>query len=560
MARKKKKERKRLPDTFSFIGSGTKPSEESKRFMETSQTQQINAKERQKPQKKQRENFFSTGDDSTVISMEKKEWAEMLADKPNWTSLPFTHGMEMELIICTDDGEYITGDDMVHRMFEIVKEANIIMNKLINYEFEDPTFQPMPEYIRNKIGAMCRTELDEEKGLVMKVNYQLGEDYIDIDSFARDGNVTAITYILELVTPVCNYAEELAYWASTLFNLAKKTLPKYLHILATAFNPTSKEYNRGLSQGDHHHIGTFESELERVQCYDMIRNFIPHLVALSVNSPIINNTPTDVVKVRKGVYTCPNCVRSLRLLYNTTMLSSNEAKHYIPYLSGGDEANKKFLLDTLQKVDLYDARYQDVFPWTEFGTIEVRIMDAQISICRRIGLGMLVQALCYKARKLVHKGNWVPDCGSETITDNRKCAIERGLISIFKTAKLTREELDQYDPGFGEFYLGPPDKPYKFLFQAVQGMFHYLKDVLKELNYLYSPFLKPLLQSVFGNITYAKPPLTEAEYQLSLYDYKLKNGETPNILNDLIYFTMEYSKDPLQQPLTGQLSLPESMR
>jgi hypothetical protein len=469
--------------------------------------------------------------------------------------------MEMELIICTSDGEYITGEDMVFRMFEIVKDANRIMNKLISYEEQDPAFQPMPEYIRGKLGSMCWLEEDEEKGLVMKINYRIGdtETFINIDSFARDGNVTAITYILELVTPVCVYAEELAYWGSTLFNLAKKTLPKDLHIVASAFNPASKEYNRGLSQGDHHHIGTFTSDVERVQCYDMIRNFIPHLIALSVNSPIINNAPTDVVKIRNGMITSPNCVRSLRLLYNTSMLSSNDPKHFIPYLTGFDDENKKYLLAVLQKMDLYDARYQDVFPWTDFETIEVRVMDAQLSICRRIGLGLLVQTLCYKARKLNQAGRWVPDIGSETITFNRKGAISRGLISIFKNVNSNLEEIEEFDPGFSEYYFGPTSNPHRYLFQAVQGMFHYLKEELKELNYLYSPFLKPILQSVFGSISYASPPIAEAEYQLSLYDYKVKNGEVPNILSDLIYFTLEYSKDPLQQPLTGELTLPKSM-
>ena len=90
-------------------------------------------------------------------------------------------------------------------------------------------------------------------------------------------------------------------------------------------------------------------------------------------------------------------------------------------------------------------------------------------------------------------------------------------------------------------------------------MFHYIKEELKELGFLYSPFLKPILQSVFGTVSYADVPITEAEYQLSLYDYKMKNGEVPNVLNDLIYFTLEYSKDPLNNPLTGELTLPDSM-
>jgi hypothetical protein len=188
------------------------------------------------------------------------------------------------------------------------------------------------------------------------------------------------------------------------------------------------------------------------------------------------------------------------------------------------------------------------------------ISDAQISICRRIGIGMLLQAMCYKARKLLNKGVWVPDAGSATIAYNRKAAIERGLIALFKPQNLTREHLAQYDPEFAEQYLGPANQPIRYMMQAVQRLFFYLKDELKELGFLYSPFMKPLLQSVFGSVSYAEPPITEAEYQLSLYKYKLDKGENPNILYDLIYFTIQYCQDPLNNPLTGVLTLPKEMR
>ncbi|KKL85247.1 hypothetical protein LCGC14_1956630, partial [marine sediment metagenome] len=320
-------------------------------------------------------------------------------------------------------------------------------------------------------------------------------------------------------------------------------------------------YMRGLSQADHSHLGTFQSELEKVQAYCMIRNFIPHIIALTCNSPILNNKPTDIVKIIGNRIVAPNCTRSLRLKFNTTMLSGNNPKHYIPYLTDLSENSINFLLHTVQKASLEDARFQDIFPATDWGTIEVRISDAQISICRRIGVGMLLQAMCYKARKLLERGVWVPDAGSETITMNRQGAIERGLISLFRVApSLSRENLAKYDPEFAEQYMGPEDQPIRYMTQAVQRMFFYLKDELKELGFLYSSFMKPILQSVFGGVSYAEPPITEAEYQLSLYDFKLKNGEDPNILYDLIYFTIQYCQDPLNNPLTGVLTLPKEMR
>ena len=317
---------------------------------------------------------------------------------------------------------------------------------------------------------------------------------------------------------------------------------------------------RGVSQADHSHLGTFESDLEKIQAYCMIRNFIPHLIALTCNSPIINNKPTDVVKIINNRITAPNCVRSLRLKYNTTMLSGNNPDHYIPYLTDLSENSINYFLQVVRKASLEDGRFQDVFPATDWGTIEVRISDAQISICRRIGVALLIQAMCYKAKKLLERGVWVPDAGSPTIAYNRKTAIERGLIALFRPQNLTRENLAQYDPEFAEQYLGPEDQPIRYMSQAVQRMFFYLKDELKDLGFLYSPFMKPLLQSVFGSVSYAEPPITEAEYQLSLYDYKLKNGEDPNILYDLIYFTIQYCQDPLNNPLTGTLTLPKEMR
>jgi len=498
------------------------------------------------------------GTDYREVLIPERPWADMLVDVEHWTPLPYTHGIEMELIIADDNGEYPPGEEMVYRMKEIVKDAIKIMDEML-YEGRSD-FLPVPDYIKQKVLARPWGRDDLEKGYAMDIRYALGDSSVDIDTFARDGNVTAITYILELVSPPCIFVEELAYWCSTLFQLAKATLPRDLHIIASAINPASKEYMRGLSQSDHHHYGSFESELEKVQGYCMIRNFVPHLIALSCNSPIINNKPTDIVKRVGNRITAPNCIRSLRLKSNTTMLSNNDPNHYIPYITDSSQNTQNYFLQVVQKASLEDGRFQDIFPFTDWNTIEVRICDAQISICRRIGIGMIMQALLYKARKLLQKGFWVPDAGSETITFNREGAIKRGLISLFKPINIKREDLAKYDQDFAEQYLGPIDQPIRYMTQAVQRMFFYIKDELKELGFLYSPFLKPVLQSVFGNISYAEPPITEAEYQLSLYKYKLDNGEDPSILYDLIYFTIQYCQDPLNNPLTGTLALPKEMR
>ncbi|MBY8982804.1 MAG: hypothetical protein KGD57_07640, partial [Candidatus Lokiarchaeota archaeon] len=311
------------------------------------------------------------GTDYREVYIDDRSWGEILVDVQNWTRLPFTHGMEMELIIADDNGNYPDGDEMVYRMREIVKDAIRIMDQIL-YEGRSD-FYPVPDYVRQKVLARPWGKEDIEKGYVMDIRYQIGNYHVDIDTFGRDGNVTAITYILELVTPPCEYIEELAYWSSTLFLLAKNTLPKDLHIIASAVNPAANEYQRGLTQGDHHHLGGFESELEKIQAYCMIRNFIPHLIALSTNSPIINNRPTDVVKIINNRITAPNCVRSLRLKNNASMLSNNDPRHYIPYLTSTDMNAQNLFLQTVAKASMEDGRFQDLFPFTDWGTIELRV-------------------------------------------------------------------------------------------------------------------------------------------------------------------------------------------
>ncbi|MGV9171639.1 MAG: hypothetical protein ACOC35_03580 [Promethearchaeia archaeon] len=510
----------------------------------------------------QNDKLFVGEDYREIFSWEyDRSWPEILSDLQRWTPMPFTLGIEQELIIAYDDGSYPPGEEMVYRMKEIVKDAMRIMKQIVAGERND--FLPIPDYIREKVQDIYGNE-DKEKGYVMDIGYRLPNgspsSQVDVDTFGRDGNVTAITYILELVTPPCEYIEELAYWASTLFLLAKTTLPSDLHIIASGINPAPKNYMRGLTQADHFHIDHFRNDTEKAMVYCMLRNFIPHLISLSVNSPIINNKPTDVVKVIKDRIAAPNCIRSLRLKYNASMLSTNVPDGFLPYLTSTGKEGQEQFLQAVKKASLEDGRMQDIFPFTEFGTIEFRVCDAQISICRRIGMAMIIQALALKARKLLDQGKWVPNAGAATISTNRKRAYERGLISLFKFQDIDRDTLAEYDPEFAKQYMGPENDPVRYMTQAVQRMFFYIQPELKELGYLYSPFLKPLLQSVFGSVTYAKPPITEAEYQLSLYDYKVKQGEKPTVLEDLIYFTIQYCQDPLNNPLTGTLTLPKEMR
>ncbi|MHA1684739.1 MAG: glutamate-cysteine ligase family protein [Promethearchaeota archaeon] len=466
-----------------------------------------------------------------------------------WTPYVFTHGQELEVQLVRADGSFVSGDEMVHMMEEVVKDA---LTKLKTWMDGGQ----VPQYIMQKMGAYPRLHEDHEKGMLVQVPYTLPDGKrLWIDSFGRDGNVAAITYILELVTPPAQFVEELAWWESTLFSLAYQVLPSDIHIVSTALNPM-QEYMRGLSFGDHSHIGSHKSPLEKIQMYDMIRNFIPAIIALSVNSPIMEGSPTDQVKVVKGRYAAPNCIRSIRLLKNTTMLSSNNPNRYIPYILDDSEQNRQYFLQTLQKADYYDARFQDVYPFTDFNTIEVRICDAQLSIARRIGLTMLFQAMGFKTRKLLAAGKYVTGVPSTALVKNRDKAIRQGLFGTFSKEGIDEAQFRQYDPEFANAYLGKPGEKIRYMFQHVQKMFEYLSVELKELGYSRSPYLAPLIQSVYGEIPNITPPFTEADFQLSLYLYKLNQRQDTNLVPDLIKLSKQYAMDNTKHPLQGRVNYP----
>jgi len=459
-------------------------------------------------------------------------------------SMPFTHGMEMEIQMLDENGQFLKGADMVYLMKKMVEQAQDILINMIDSG-------NIPNLIEKKIADTPEITYSEEKGDVLTLSYKVHGTPIDIEIFGRDGNVAAITYILECVTPPCEYIEELVWWAQTILLIAELVLPKELFLVSCGFNPLQQEYFRGLTFADHSHIGSFKDDYEKIKIYNMFRNFLPHILALSVNSSLINGHPTDELKIIGRRYACPGCIRSIRLKKNDTMLSMNDPRHYIPYMT--DPNNIEYFLSTIQKASLEDARQQDIFPYTDFGTIEIRISDAQTSIARRIGIALLLELLAFKARNMKE----VPDVGSATIVKNRMGAIERGLFSVFRTEDANIDEIASVDPDFADYYFNLEGR---LMQDAVKGMLRFIgedKSIKKFLKVPLRkiPFLDPIIISVYGTIDWADPPITEAEYQLSLYNYR--QGDTFRLLGDLVYMTHNCIVDPTSSPLQGKPNYPK---
>ncbi|MHC1591227.1 MAG: hypothetical protein ACXQS8_04015 [Candidatus Helarchaeales archaeon] len=487
-------------------------------------------------------------------------------DEKNPKKLMFSHGMECELAMLDVNGQLPSGDTMLQLFKKIVENAHRSLVEILQSDY-------CPKLIKKKLVGLPQLTYTDEKGDVVVQTYKIGNKEVTIEIFGRDGNVASITYILEVVTPPCTHLDELTWWLKTLFTVAEEVMvPSNLYLLSTGIPSSIHEYLRGLSYADHHHMNAFKDDLERKKIYNMFRNFIPHLIALSVNSPLINGMPSDDVKVMgneadpkaKLRYAAPGCLRSIRLKNNVSMLSRNDPRVFIPWLGPGPEYDQNYFCQVIQKASLEDAKFQDLFPFSDWGTIEFRIFDAPLSINKRIGFAILLQALALKARKL----DIVPDVGSYCLVANRKQAIERGLFGSFRTDQI----LDIADKEFKEYYIGNP--PHKYAFQAIQGMLKYITPELKELKFInkklykktggISPFLIPIFLSVFGDVDLAMAPFGDAEFQLLLYrHYAKKNPGVPpgpQILQNLIKLTFKASKDPLFNPIGGQLDFKKTLK
>ncbi|MFX1452288.1 MAG: hypothetical protein ACFFCM_15730, partial [Promethearchaeota archaeon] len=275
---------------------------------------------------------------------------------------------------------------------------------------------------------------------------------------------------------------------------------------------------------------------------------------------LINGAPTDIVKTIGSDplhlrYAAPGCIRSIRLLNNVSMLSMNDPKIYIPHLPPNADAT--YFLSVIQKASIADAKFQDIYPFSEWKTIEFRVCDAPLSISKRIGMVLLLQAMAVKAREMKQ----IPDVGSHSIVANRQETILRGLYAPFKSEKIPN--IKSIDREFGNAYIGE-EKPHTYMFQAIQKMLEWLFEPMKKMKIFdkksfkdfngVSPFIAPLLLSVFGDVDIAQAPFGECEFQLLLYNHYLhKNPQAPSgplVLRDLIKATFR-SKDPYYSPIGG---------
>jgi len=444
--------------------------------------------------------------------------------KPTLRKLPFTQGIEIENFITDRRG------DILEDGKELVAVWDQMFNGALNFlKSLTSSSSKVPSYIRNKIRNVTRKDVERHGKIIryVQIQYQVNGKSIAINIFGPDPNISQITWLLELVTPPCEYLEELQWWINTLYIAATRSITKGYFVQPIGFNPFQTEYRAGVTCGEHHHLGGFKNQNEKKAAYNMIRAYIPHLIAISNTSPFVDGKPNGRTILKKGsdgrtMVLSPDCVRSYRLKENSGQLGPN-IPDYLPHV-GNSFTRTQF--SRYVRKEIPDDRYVDVFPFTDYDTIECRFFDAQFDQGIRTSIIILLQALALKAVKMVRSGKAIPEIRGNTIFEHRKRAVNFGLFAKFQGDS----SIEATGGLFAKYYNhnpedgGPPGK----IFESLRSLIIWLKPEMRELNVVEKDIL-PLLLMLWGTARIA-PPISTATFMFYLYDQN-HNSMTNTIKN-----------------------------
>src|SRR5579862_8229080 len=161
--------------------------------------------------------------------------------------------------------------------------------------------------------------------------------------------------------------------------------------------------------GLHVHVGIEDREMQ-IQVMNGVRAFLPHLLALSVNSPFWCGRRTGVKSMRSTIF-------------------KRFPRTDIPdfYYSWSDYARYVELLVKTNSIDDAKKIWWDVRPHAYFKTLEFRICDIPCRAEETIAIAALVQALVVKLYRLFESNLGVRSYPRAILAENKFRALRTGL-------------------------------------------------------------------------------------------------------------------------------------
>jgi glutamate---cysteine ligase / carboxylate-amine ligase len=137
---------------------------------------------------------------------------------------------------------------------------------------------------------------------------------------------------------------------------------------------------------------------------------VPLLLALSANSPFWRGQPTGLASARMPIF-------------------RGFPRVGVPpeYDGWKDFEDRIAFMTEAGVIDDYTWMWYDVRPHPNFGTIEIRAMDAQTRVEHTLGLAALVQAMVRELAEGFAAGETLPRVDDEVLDANRWLAARHGL-------------------------------------------------------------------------------------------------------------------------------------
>jgi carboxylate-amine ligase len=161
--------------------------------------------------------------------------------------------------------------------------------------------------------------------------------------------------------------------------------------------------------GLHVHVGVADDEM-RIQIMNGVRAFLPHLLALSVNSPFWCGRRTGVKSVRSTIF---------------KRFPRTQVPDY--FHSWSDYARFVELLVRTHCIDDGRKIWWDIRPHAYFKTLEFRICDIPCRAEETVALAALCQALVAKLHRLFEANLGIRQYPRAIIMENKFRALRQGL-------------------------------------------------------------------------------------------------------------------------------------
>jgi carboxylate-amine ligase len=161
--------------------------------------------------------------------------------------------------------------------------------------------------------------------------------------------------------------------------------------------------------GLHVHVGVEDREMQ-IQILNAARAFLPHLLALSVNSPFWCGRKTGVKSVRSTIFK-----RFPRTEIPDYMYSWDDYAKYVELLV------RTHCIDDGKKI------WWDLRPHAYFKTLEFRICDIPCRAEETVAIAALIQALVAKLYRLFESNLGIRNYHRAIIMENKFRALKNGL-------------------------------------------------------------------------------------------------------------------------------------